>query len=47
MTEDFYDPTNENLDGEFEGNLSVTYAYGTHGVEVKTDKKTSQVKILK
>jgi xanthine dehydrogenase molybdenum-binding subunit len=47
MAEHFYDPANENLDREFKGNLSVTYAYGTHGVEVEVDKETGQVKILK
>ncbi|MEW6376941.1 MAG: molybdopterin cofactor-binding domain-containing protein [Thermodesulfobacteriota bacterium] len=47
MAEHFYDPANENLDKEFKGNLSVTYAYGTHGVEVEVDKETGQVKILR
>jgi xanthine dehydrogenase molybdenum-binding subunit len=47
MAEYFYDPPNENLDREFKGNMSVTYAYGTHGVEVEVDKETGQVKILK
>jgi xanthine dehydrogenase molybdenum-binding subunit len=47
MGEFFYDPANENLDKEFKGNLSVTYAYGTHGAEVEVDKETGQVKILK
>jgi len=47
MADHFYDPANENLDREFKGNLSVTYAYGTHGVEVEVDKETGQVKILK
>jgi CO/xanthine dehydrogenase Mo-binding subunit len=47
MREYFYDPPNENLDKEFKGNLSVTYAYGTHGVEVEVDEETGQVKILK
>jgi xanthine dehydrogenase molybdenum-binding subunit len=47
MAEYFYDPANENLDKEFKGNLSVTYTYGTHGVEVEVDKETGQVKILK
>jgi xanthine dehydrogenase molybdenum-binding subunit len=47
MAENFYDPANENLDREFKGNLSVTYAYGTHGVEVEVDKETGQVEILK
>src|SRR5512136_2705428 len=47
MADYFYDPTNENLDREFKGNLSVTYAFGTHGVEVEVDNETGQVKILK
>jgi len=48
IAEHFYDPPNENLDQkEWKGNLSVTYAYGTHGVEVEVDKETGQVKILK
>ena len=47
MAENFYDPANENLDREFKGNLSVTYAFGTHGVEVEVDKETGQVRILK
>jgi xanthine dehydrogenase molybdenum-binding subunit len=47
MAENFYDPANENLDREFKGNLSVTYAYGTHGVEVEVDRETGEVKILR
>jgi xanthine dehydrogenase molybdenum-binding subunit len=47
MAECFYDPDNENLDREFKGNLSMTYAYGTHGVEVEVDEETGKVKILK
>ena len=48
IAEYFYDPPNENLDPkEWKGNLSVTYAYGTHGVEVEVDRETGQVKILK
>lgn len=47
MAEHFYDPPNENLDKEFKGNLSVTYAYGTHGVEVEVDRTTGKVRILK
>jgi len=47
MAESFYDPDNENLDREFKGNLSMTYAYGTHGVEIEVDKETGKVKILK
>ncbi len=47
MGEYFYDPDNENLDREYKGNLSKTYAYGAHGVEVEVDKETGKVKILK
>ena len=47
MAEYFYDPPTENLDREFKGNFSVTYTFGTHGVEVEVDKETGQVKILK
>jgi len=46
VAENFYDPPNENFDQTFRGNLSVTYAYGAHGVEVEVDKETGQVKIL-
>lgn len=46
VAENFYDPPNENFDQSFKGNLSVTYAYGAHGVEVEVDKETGQVKIL-
>jgi xanthine dehydrogenase molybdenum-binding subunit len=39
------------LDGDpaglVKGNLSMTYAYGTHGVEVDVDKETGKVTILK
>ena len=44
--EHFYDPPNENFDKEFKGNLSVSYAYGVHGVEVEVDRETGQIKIL-
>ncbi|MDD5206525.1 MAG: xanthine dehydrogenase family protein molybdopterin-binding subunit [Desulfobacterales bacterium] len=47
MAEAFYDPDNENLDREYKGNLSKTYAYGAHGVEVEVDKQTGKVKILR
>jgi CO/xanthine dehydrogenase Mo-binding subunit len=46
VAEHFYDPPNENLDQNFRGNLSVTYAFGAHGVEVEVDKETGHVKIL-
>ncbi len=46
MAEYFYDPANENLDREFKGNLSMTYAFGAHGVEVEVDEESGKVKIL-
>jgi xanthine dehydrogenase molybdenum-binding subunit len=46
MAEHFYDPPNENFDREFKGNLSVTYAYGAHGVEVEVDRQTGRVRIV-
>ncbi len=46
MADYFYDPPNENFDREFKGNLSVSYAYGAHGVEVEVDKETGQVRII-
>ena len=46
VAEYFYDPPNENFDQTFRGNLSVSYAYGAHGVEVEVDRETGQVKIL-
>ena len=46
MAEHFYDPANENFDREFKGNLSCTYAYGAHGVEVEVDRETGRVGIV-
>ena len=46
MSEVFYDPPNEMLDREGKGNLSCTYTFGTHGVEVEVDRETGHVKIL-
>ena len=47
MAEAFYDPPNQLYDKENKGNISATYAFGSHGVEVEVDKETGQVKILK
>jgi len=46
MADYFYDPPNENMGRDFRGNMSVTYAFGTHGVRVKVDEATGKVKIL-
>lgn len=47
MAEYFYDPSNENLDENFRGNLSMTYTFGVHGVHVRVDAETGKVDILK
>jgi len=46
MADFFYDPANENMGKEFKGNLSVTYAFGAHGVKVHVDEETGKVKVL-
>jgi len=46
MSSVFYDPPNEMLNRDGKGNLSCTYTFGTHGVEVEVDRETGQVKIL-
>ncbi len=45
--EAFYDPPTEMLNRDMKGNLSMTYAFGTSGVEVEVDEETGEVKILK
>ena len=46
MADFFYDPANENMGRDFRGNLSMTYAFGTHGVRLKVDEETGKVEIL-
>ncbi len=46
MSNFFYDPDNRNMDREFKGNLSMTYAFGTHGVRVRVDEETGKVTVL-
>jgi len=46
MAETFYDPPNEMLDKELKGNLSCSWAFGCHGVEVEVDVETGQVEVL-
>ncbi|MDQ1335081.1 MAG: hypothetical protein QG552_2031 [Thermodesulfobacteriota bacterium] len=45
--EAFYDPPTEMLNRDMKGNLSMTYAFGTTGVEVEVDEETGEVQILK
>jgi len=46
MADFFYDPANENMGRDFRGNLSMTYAFGTHGVRLRVDEETGKVEIL-
>ncbi len=46
MADYFYDPANENMGRDFKGNMSVTYAFGAHGVKVKVDEETGKVQVL-
>ena len=46
MADFFYDPDNENMGQDFKGNMSVTYAFGAHGVKVKVDEETGKVQVL-
>ncbi len=47
MAEYFYDPDNENMGKDFRGNTSMTYTFGTHGVQVSVDEETGKIEILK
>lgn len=46
MADYFYDPDNENMGKDFKCNLSLTYAFGAHGVKVKVDEETGKVAVL-
>nr|NJM02135.1 xanthine dehydrogenase family protein molybdopterin-binding subunit [Desulfobacula sp.] len=46
MADYFYDPDNENLGKDMKGNMSVTYAFGAHGVKVRVDEETGKVEVL-
>lgn len=46
MADHFYDPSNENMGRDFKGNMSMTYAFGAHGVTVKVDEETGKVTVL-
>jgi xanthine dehydrogenase molybdenum-binding subunit len=45
--ETFYDPPTERQNREYQGNISVTYGFGTQGAEVEVDIETGHVKVLK
>ncbi len=43
----FYDPPNVELDRGFFGNVSATYAFGSHAAEVKVDPETGAVDVVR
>lgn len=48
MTSAFYEPATEMMDPKTsKGNISETYSYAAHGVEVEVDPETGQVEIIK
>jgi xanthine dehydrogenase molybdenum-binding subunit len=46
VAEHFYDPPHERQDGNFCGNISVTYSFGTQAVEVEVDTETGKVTVV-
>jgi CO/xanthine dehydrogenase Mo-binding subunit len=47
ITSDYYEPPSVMQDGRFKGNVSPTYAFGTHVVEVEVDTWTGVVRPVK
>ncbi len=43
----WYEPPTEYQDKEFRGNISATYGFATHAVEVEVDTDTGEVTVLK
>ncbi len=43
----YYDPPTNHQDKEWRGNLSATYGFGAHAVEVEVDEETGVVKVKK
>ncbi|MDQ7779929.1 MAG: xanthine dehydrogenase family protein molybdopterin-binding subunit [Planctomycetota bacterium] len=46
VAEHFYDPPQERQDGNFCGNISVTYSFGTQAVEIEVDTETGKVTVV-
>ncbi len=46
MSQNFYDPENQNMGKELKGNMSMTYSFGAHGIKVKVDEETGKVEVL-
>jgi xanthine dehydrogenase molybdenum-binding subunit len=47
ITEHYYEPSSEMQNREFKGNVSPTYAFGTHVVQVEVDTETGVVRPLR
>ncbi|HDH58122.1 MAG TPA: xanthine dehydrogenase family protein molybdopterin-binding subunit, partial [Bacteroidetes bacterium] len=45
--EHYYDPPTEHQDKEWRGNISATYGFGAHAVQVEVDEETGKVKVKK
>lgn len=47
VAESFYDPPNQMQDGNYKGNISVTYGFGTQAALVEVDRDTGKVSVLR
>ncbi|MFC1572031.1 xanthine dehydrogenase family protein molybdopterin-binding subunit [Candidatus Eisenbacteria bacterium] len=47
VTSEYYEPPSVMQDKEFKGNVSPTYAFGTHVAEVEVDTQTGIVRVVK
>jgi xanthine dehydrogenase molybdenum-binding subunit len=47
MTSEYYEPPSVAQDREFKGDVSASYAFGTHVVELEVDTETGLIRILK
>lgn len=47
ITNHYYEPGSVKQDREFKGNVSPTYAFGTHVAEVEVDTETGMVRVVK
>ncbi len=46
MTTNYYEPPSESQDKEYKGDVSASYAFGTHVAEVEVDTETGVVRVL-
>lgn len=47
MTTEYYEPPSVMQDEEFKGDVSATYAFGTHAVELEVDTETGVIRLLR